>query len=395
MSEASFVPQLTHCVNCGTKLASDKCGNPSKLTQVLEMDSAIARKTKRITCDEEERLKYGYELITHFQYAKEKQRTAKVLSDKGEELLRLSYGETADILRINRGLTKSKEIGFKLDTASGDWVSKDNYQPQGEIDTNVHLMVKNTSNILIIEPLYFPEQETEYFIITFQYALERAIQARYKLENNELSSERIGKGNHILFWESAEGGAGVLSQILEDGTSMQKIAQDALDICHFIEPKDSCAQACYQCLLSYSNQFDHPYLNRHLIHDLLIQLQNSTINIEISRTSSETHYKKLCEQTDTNSPFEREVLKEIFDRGITLPDSAQELILEANCKPDFLYKKYRVAIFCDGSVHDSPEQKQRDFIKRQNLRDLGYEIIELNYKQEWKFTLEKICWLTT
>lgn len=378
------------CANCGTKLASDERGNLTKLTQVLEMDNAIARKTNRITCDEEERLKYGYDLVTHFQYAREKQRTVKVLSGDGTELLRLSYGETADILRINRGLTKSKEIGFRLDTASGDWVSNDNYQPQGEVHNNVHLMVKDTSNILIIQPLAFPEQEIESFIITLQYAFERAIQARYKLENNELSSERIGKGNHILFWESAEGGAGVLSQILEDDTSMQKIAQEALDICHFVEPKNSCFQACYQCLLSYSNQFDHPHLNRHLIHDFLVQLQSSIINIELNTTSREAQYQKLREQTDPNSSFEREVLKEIYQREIKLPDSAQELIPEANCKPDFLYKKYKIAIFCDGSVHDSLQKQQRDRIKRQDLRDNGYEIIELNYQQDWQSILEKL-----
>ena len=376
------------CINCGQKLSQDDKGNPAKLTQVLEMDNAIARKTNRITCDEEERLKYGYDLITHFQYAREKQRTAKVVADDSTELLRLSYGETADILRINRGLTKSKERGFKLDTASGDWVSKDNYQPQGEVNTNVHLMVKDTSNILIIEPLAFLERETESFIITLQYALERAIQARYKLENNELSSERIGKGNHILFWESAEGGAGVLSQILEDNTSMQKIAQQALDICHFIKPKNSCAQACYQCLLSYSNQFDHPHLNRHLIHNFLIQLSTSVINIELNTTSREAQYKKLCEQTDPNSSFELEVLQQIYEKGIKLPDSAQELIPEANCKPDFLYKDYKVAIFCDGSVHDSSEQQQRDRIKRDNLQWSGYQIIELNYQQNWQAKLD-------
>ena len=357
---------------------------------MLSIELAIARKTNRITCDEEERLKYGYDLITHFQYAKQKQQTAKVVAEDNTELLLLSYGETADILRINRGLTKFKEIGFKLDTASGDWISKDNYQPQGEINTNVHLMVKDTSNILIIEPLAFPEQETESFIITLQYALERAIQARYKLENNELSSERIGKGNHILFWESAEGGAGVLSQILEDNTSMQKIAEEALDICHFIKPKNNCAQACYQCLLSYSNQFDRPHLNRHLIHNFLIQLSTSVINVELDTTSREAQYKKLWEQTDPNSFFEREVLKAIYERGIKLPDSAQELISEANCKPDFLYKHPKTAIFCDVSVHDSPEQKQRDLIKRQELINLGYEFIEFNYEDNWQNKLSSL-----
>ena len=379
------------CANCGQKLSQDDKGNPAKLTQVLEMDNAIARRTNRITCDEEERLKYGYKLITHFRYAQDKQLVAIITANDGTQLLRLTYGETADIWRINQGLTRSREKGFKLDTTSGEWISKEQNQLTEEVDTNVHLMVKDTSNILIVEPLSLPEKDTEGFIITLQYTLERAIQAFYKLENDELASERVGEGKYLLFWEAAEGGAGVLSQILEDTTSFQKLAQEALDICHFSKPKDSCAQACYQCLLSYRNQFDHPYLNRHLISEFLKQLEHSQVAQEQDIQSREEHYQRLLEQTDPNSEFERVVLKAIYEQGIKLPDSAQELIPEANCKPDFIYRKAKVAIFCDGSVHDSPEQQQRDRLKRENLQfNCGYLIIEFNYKEDWYSNLEKV-----
>lgn len=355
------------------------------------MDNAIARRTNRITCDEEERLKYGYKLITHFRYAKDKQQVATVSANDGTELLRLSYGETAEIWRINQGLTRSQEKGFKLDTTSGEWVSKEQNQSTEAVDTNVHLMVKDTSNILIIEPQALPQKDTEAFIITLQYTLERAIQALYKLENDELASERVGKGKYLLFWEAAEGGAGVLSQILENPTSFQKIAREALDICHFLEPKPNCAQACYQCLLSYRNQFDHPYLDRHLISEFLEQLKHSQVALEQDTRSRAEQYQRLLKQTDPNSEFERVVLKAIYEQGIKLPDSAQELIPEANCKPDFVYRKARIAIFCDGSVHDFPEQQQRDLVKRQNLEwNCGYQIIELNYQQEWLATLEKL-----
>jgi very-short-patch-repair endonuclease len=376
------------CANCGQKLSQDDKGNSAKLTQVLEMDNAIARRTNRITCDEEERLKYGYKLITHFRYAKDKQQVATITANDGTELLRLTYGETADIWRINQGLTRSQEKGFKLDTTSGEWVSKEQDRLTEAVDTNVHLMVKDTSNILIIEPLNLPETDTEAFIITLQYTLERAIQALYKLENDELASERVGKGKYLLFWEAAEGGAGVLSQILENSISFQKIAQDALDICHFLEPKDSCAQACYQCLLSYRNQFDHPYLNRYFIKEFLEQLNHSKVTLEQDERSRAEQYQKLLQQTDPNSEFERIVLKAIYEQGIKLPDSAQELMPEANCKPDFIYKKAKIAIFCDGSVHDSEEQRQRDRILRENLEwNCGYQVIELNYKQDWQSTL--------
>ncbi|MEY2833963.1 MAG: hypothetical protein RLZZ574_3222, partial [Cyanobacteriota bacterium] len=380
------------CANCGKKLSQDDRGNPAKLTQVLEMDNAIARRTHRITCDEEERLKYGYQLITHFRYAQNKQQVATILANDGKELLRLTYGETADIWRINQGLTRSQEKGFKLDTTSGEWVSKEQNQSTESVDTNVHLMVKDTSNILIIEPLSFPEKDTGAFVITLQYTLERAIQALYKLENDELASERVGKGKDLLFWEAAEGGAGVLSQILEDPTSFQKLAQEALDICHFLEPKDSCAHACYQCLLSYRNQFDHPYLNRYLISDFLSQLNHSQVNLEQDIRSREEHYQRLLEQTDPNSEFERVVLKAIYEQGIKLPDSAQELIAEANCKPDFIYQKAKIAIFCDGSVHNSLEQQQRDHIQRDDLLHItGYMPVAISYEKDLLPQLKYLC----
>ncbi len=347
------------------------------------MDNAIARRTNRITCDEEERLKYGYKLITHFRYAKDKQQVASITANNGTELLRLTYGETADIWRINQGLTRSPEKGFKLDTTSGEWVSKEQEGVTQTIDNNVQLMVKDTSNVLIIEPLSLPEKDAEAFVITLQYSIERAIQALYKLENNELVSERVGKGRYLLFWEAAEGGAGVLSQILEDSASFRKIAEEALDICHFKNLKDSCAQACYQCLLSYRNQFDHPYVNRYLIGEFLEQLKQSQVVFEQDTQSRAEHYQKLLEQTDPNSEFERVVLKAIYEQGIKLPDSAQELIPEANCKPDFVYQKAKIAIFCDGSIHDSSEQQQRDRIQKDDLLHItGYMPVSISYQKD-------------
>lgn len=45
--------------------------------------------------------------------------------------------------------------------------------------------------------------------------------------------------------------------------------------------------------------------------------------------SREEQYRYLLAQTDPNSEFERVVLKAIYEQGIKLPDSAQELIPQA------------------------------------------------------------------
>ena len=241
------------------------------------------------------------------------------------KIMELTYGDTADVWRINRGLKNSQE---------------------------------------------------------------RAIQGVYKLEENELASERLGQGQYILFWEASEGGAGVLSQILEDKNALQKLASEALDICHFTQPKESCSQACYECLLSYRNQFDHPLLNRNLIRPYLERLTNSNIDRHSQGNSREAQYQKLLAQTDPNSDFEREFLAELYQQGIKLPDSAQMLIPEVNVKPDFVYTDAKVAIFCDGSIHDHPEQQESDRIQRENLKYTNiFYVLIFRYDEDWRSQL--------
>lgn len=384
--------QRDTCENCGARITSDRQGNSAKPNRVLPMETMFTRRRERITCDEEERLKYGYNVTTHFRYASQKQELAQVVAADGRELLKLCYGETANIWRLNRGLRRSGERGFKLDTATGLWGDPNSESATlnslPTLQNEVYLMVADTCNILVVEPVGVPQPEAEAFLATFQYALERAIQAEYKLEGDELASERLGEGKYLLFWEAAEGGAGVLSQILENPLSFQKLAIAALDICHFQKDKPSCTQACYECLLSYRNQFDHPLLNRHLVRSLLEDMIGSSVRRHTPDGSRAQQYERLRSQTDPNSEFERIVLQEIYQLGMKLPDGAQELIAEANCKPDFIYKNAKVAIFCDGSVHDSVEQQQRDRVARDNLEFVaGYYVICLRYDEDWQSQL--------
>jgi len=376
------------CENCSSRIVADRLGHPATLTRVLEMGTMVARRRERITCEEEERLKSGYNITTHFRYAANKQKIAIVSTSDGTQLLRLTYGETAEIWRLNRGLKRNKqERGFKLNPTTGLWGDvKDNSTPD-DLQSEVHLMVNETCNILIVEPIGVPASNGEAFIATLQHALEDAIQTVYKLEADELASERMGQGRYLLFWEAAEGGAGVLSQIVEDPQAFQRLATTALDICHFQQEQASCTKACYQCLLSYRNQSDHPLLDRHLVHSWLDQLRGSTISPVATGSDRDAHFQRLKHQTDPKSEFERDVLTEIYERGLKLPDATQELIAEANSKPDLIYKREKIAIFCDGSIHDHPVRQQNDRISRANLEDFGYYVLTLRYNQNWRSQL--------
>ncbi len=375
------------CENCGATF-KDRNNDKYLLTHVLPMETVFTRRRERITCDEEERLKYGYNITTHFRYAPQKRLGAIVKAADGTPLFKLTYGATATIWRINRGLKKNtEERGFKLDVKTGAWGDNRNQQDTESLHTDVNLMVDDTCNLLVIEPLNIPVENKEAFVTTLQYTLETAIQAVYKLEANELDSERLGEDKYLLYWEAAEGGAGVLSQLLEQPDAFVKIADAALDICHFQEPKQSCVQACYECLLSYSNQFDHALIDRHLIKPVLDELEKSTVQIE--GTPRDELYQTLLKQTDPNSEFEQVVLQEIYQRGYKLPDAAQELIPEANCKPDFLYKQNAIAIFCDGSVHDNPDKRNQDQIERENLKyNTSYHVLTLRHNENWQSKLE-------
>ena len=137
-------------------------------------------------------------------------------------------------------------------------------------------------------------------------ALERGIEAAFQLEDSELSSESLpdqdGRGR-ALFIESAEGGAGVLRRLVDDPEALRKAARTALEIMHFDpdtgedqsvdEPdRERCVRACYDCLLSYSNQTLHEQINRHLVRDLMLKLASAQVEQAPVRKSKSENPKQ-------------------------------------------------------------------------------------------------------
>ena len=386
--------QREHCEYCNAKIVPDANGNPARLSTLLSMESMNTRRRERITCDEEERLKHGYRITNHFRFSS--QQHAQVYDAQGKLLLQLTYGSGATLWRLNRGLLSVRDRrGFHLNKMTGQWDPKDEeVQDPHHRETEVNLLVESTANVLLVKPTILPQTDLEGFLASFQYALSQSIQAIYKLEEAELDSDRMGQGQYLLFWESAEGGAGVLSQILSNPQAFQTIAQEALEICHFTPgfEKERCGQACYQCLLSYRNQWDHAILDRSLIHNFLTTLTTSTLSREYEMGSREEHYQHLRAQTDPNSPLERDVLDEIYRQELRLPDRAQYHIAEAQAKPDFFYdcQHDRIALFCDGSVHDFPQQQNHDRASRAALEAAGYVVIVIRYDDDWKSKLKSL-----
>lgn len=377
------------CADCGANLTGDSV---DFLPRLLAMPTAGTDQRERITCDEEERIRRGYRTTTHVRVdpsdAPRRLEGDVRGAERDEGLLRLTYAPSTPLVRVNRGWTRSREPGFTLDLFSGRWKkADDDLTPErgGQLISSIQLYVQETRNALLIQPQ--GEPPTEAALASLQYALQRGVETVFQLEPQELAGERIGRdrGRRILLWEASEGGSGVLKELVEEPGALAEVARKALEICHFDPTSgedlkgEDCVTACYRCLLSYANQREHTWLDRHLALPLLKDLSNATTFLRGASRSYKDHYRWLLARVDARSPLERTFLDSLYGSRRRLPDHAQRLLADVRVRPDFYYEGARACVFCDGTVHDHPAQRAEDERVRRELAARGYRVIVVRY----------------
>lgn len=386
------------CENCGAALVA-------QLRQLFRLQNVSTTRRDRINSDEEERQRLGYELRTGVRFAgRDGDLSARnaTLQSGGQKLASLTYGNAATLWRINLGWTRRKnkdQLGFVLDTERGFWAKREQENtgdPEDPLSTSTSRVipyVEDTRNCLMLR---LEDTLDEGILASLQSALKNAIQVVYQLEDNELAAEPLPSRydrRQILLYESAEGGAGVLRRLLDDPGSFARVAAEALRICHF-DPetgedlrhapraREDCEAACYDCLMSYTNQMDHSILDRQSIFDLLMQLTGATVETAPTPSTRAKHLDRLERQAD--STLEKKWLAFLEDHGYRLPTHAQRLIEEAGTRPDFFYDgDYGAAIYIDGPHHDYPERRARDAAQEEAMEDLGYMVIRFGYEGDW------------
>ena len=395
------------CELCGGYSESDQddvcpvCRVPfdpgrSRLDRLLEMPNVRTRCEERITSGEEDRLLRSYDIRPYFRYSPDRPaREAEVCGAGGSLLFRLAYSQAAELLRVNHGWRdREGQHGFRVDLKSGEVLLAE--EPPGGRATrpevagdvrSICLFVRSSNNILRLTPMDRSLQSDEGILISLREALKRGMARFSDLEEDEVEAELLGEGDHrsILFYETPEGGVGVLRRFVEEADALQRVAAAALEVCHF-DPrgndlKPQCAAACYECLMNFGNQQVVMKLDRRKIRDVLLALRSSRVDRLVEGRNRQQQLEYLRRLTDSRSDLERKFLEVLDREGFRLPDDAQRQIPEPHCIPDFFYRP-NVCVFCDGKVHDEASQREKDREIRERLRQRGYEVVVLRYNDD-------------
>jgi ATP-dependent helicase YprA (DUF1998 family)/very-short-patch-repair endonuclease len=375
------------------------------LSPLFRLQNVATRRRDRISSDEEERLRMGYDLRTVIRFDDHDGHSSCQIAEVesgGEKLASLTYAHSSIIWRINLGWRRRKnkeQYGFMLDTERGYWeksdqeVNDDNAdEPFSNRIARVIPYVEDRRNALIYQPVT-PLSETQ--MASLQAALKNAIQIHYQLEDRELAAEPLPGSNdrrQILFYEAAEGGAGVLRCLVDEPQDLAQVASRALELCHF-DPdsgldmrhapgaKEDCEAACYNCLMSYYNQSEHSLLDRkEIVHHLQMLATSHVLGApaSIPRSAQLENLLRLAE-----SELERRWLQFLESHDYHLPSRAQVSIPQCNTRPDFIYDDAQAVIYVDGPPHDFPERCKRDLEQTEIMEDRGYLSIRFSHHDNW------------
>ncbi|MEX0684367.1 MAG: DEAD/DEAH box helicase [Balneolales bacterium] len=350
-------------------------------SELLAMSESHAEHRERITCEEEERVRQGYNIETYFSVQDLSQVKKATLTVDNEPYLRLQFAPAADLVYINKGWRRNAEEGFPLGLTSGQWKRSASQESTEEVKL-VKLFTNNVEDALYIEPVSSLALEKD-GIITLKYALKRAIERIFQVEPSEIGVETMGENEspNILIYEAAEGSLGILSQLVTDPSKFKEVIDMAEQVCRFEDEPDESIKATYDDLLDFYNQREHLLIDRFLIKDSLQKLKYCHLEVQSNSIykSYDHQYKCLVEEFDTNSSTEKKFLDYLYKNNIRLPDTAQEIIDGVYTKPDFTYKPNYI-VFCDGTPHDDPDIKKNDRNIRESLKQAGYEVVVYYYR---------------
>ena len=394
-------PLVNRCENCDALLTEHDW-----VRELYRIETVETVATERISINDEERQRQGFELQTTYRFlpgpdGRIQQQKATI--QQGEDVLgELTYAPAAQIWRINRGWRRRKDkeqLGFYINPITGTWSKQD--APDAEDDQGgddallekvpnqrIVPFVEDHRNLLIFAPVHALSLEA---MATLQAALKRGIEMTFQIEESELVVEPLPKSDErraLLFYEAAEGGAGVLTRLANNRDDLALVASNALQLIHYRKPQSSiwtlddlpsleqtdalgnhqCEAGCYQCLLSYFNQPDHEHINRRNADalKLLVALANARVQpVECSATP-------VAATILADEPLDA-WLSALSQAGAVQPDAVNVSVNNSVATAAAQYKASRALVFLS-AVDDQTTSV---------LQDKGWQVLDFSDASRW------------
>ncbi|MBM2728589.1 DEAD/DEAH box helicase [Pseudomonas aeruginosa] len=394
-------PLVNRCENCDALLTEHDW-----VRELYRIETVETVATERISINDEERQRQGFELQTTYRFlpgpdGRIQQQKATI--QQGEDVLgELTYAPAAQIWRINRGWRRRKDkeqLGFYINPITGTWSKQD--APDAEDDQGgddallekvpnqrIVPFVEDHRNLLIFAPVHALPLEA---MATLQAALKRGIEMTFQIEESELVVEPLPKSDErraLLFYEAAEGGAGVLTRLANNRDDLALVASNALQLIHYRKPQSGiwtlddlpsleqtdalgnhqCEAGCYQCLLSYFNQPDHEHINRRNADalKLLVALANAQVQPVTSSPAT------VASTTSAYEPLDA-WLSALRQAGAVQPDAVNVSVNNGAATAAAQYKASRVLVFL------SAVDQQTTSV----LQDKGWQVLDFSDASRW------------
>lgn len=394
-------PLVNRCENCDALLTEQDW-----VRELYRIETVETVAVERISINDEDRQRQGFDLQTTYRFLPGPEgilakRKAEVRH--GDEVLaELTYAPAARLWRINRGWRRRKEkgqLGFYINPITGTWSKQD--EPGGDQTEGVDEgmldkvpnqpivpFVEDHRNLLILAPVHALSIEA---MATLQAALKRGIEMTFQIEESELVAEPLPKPEErraLMFYEAAEGGAGVLTRIASDPASLAQVAHNALKLLHHHEPQGAwaledlpaleqtnalgnriCEAGCYQCLLSYFNQPDHENINRRNADALkvLVALANAQVQPKQSPPSAQQG------SAPAHEPL-TQWLAALAGANLRQPDATQVSVNQGTAIAAGQYKAARALVFLD----------DLDAQTATVLADKGWQVLNFSDPSQWQ-----------
>lgn len=390
------------CENCGAPLGEDDW-----VKELYRIETVETVPTDRISINDEERQRQGFELQTTYRFMpgpdNKIQKQEAEVRQGDQALAALTYAASARIWRINRGWRRRKDknqLGFYINPITGTWSKQDDPNAGEGTDNDEAMLdkvpnqrivpfVEDHRNLLILTPNDYASLET---MATVQAALKRGIEMTFQIEESELVAEPLPKQDDrkgILFYEAAEGGAGVLTRLANEPQSLAMAAANALKLMHFntpegdwevdqldaLEQRDKqgqrlCEAGCYQCLLSYYNQPDHEFIKRR--DPEALKLLVALANAQVTRLHKVESTVGESAATSTDDLF-RSWLAELESQGLRVPDAAMVPVQDGAALAAGQYKGSRALVF----LQSIPQEVESALIDR------GWRVLDFSNANLW------------